>query len=667
MCRTKIHGGRQCPCRQTPEYKARAAARRRSNRAAKKNLKTYLESQGMTDTAAHVASIKPSQIPAFLAAIGADNKVIGVDMPGASAGVKDGSVEADAFVKTAAKEAKKRGVTFAALVGDGPESGLDNGETEFFKKYDSLPGKEYREAVAVAILNEYIDNGDSALHEYISGIDVGKFGDWKTIETEIFRVAKEGEFPNEEKREVLRKLKKNVENMSNSPSWPEGENMWNEKNGVTVDKFKEDDSSWKSWENGINLFSVYGQKPEVGLFLSAVKSGKKVEVMPLAGGLCAARVRGIESEQKGTVLVYRPIPHLDGFQAFRGNRDSYCSINEEDFNKLFTPKGELKATAGMTEEEKKLLFTDGKITTQRLRGDDEEFKKHFNDRQIQMSQALKQNLQPLSNSYSIARGNSYLQQRFPGNYNLVGADAKQRQAFFNKGTAMLHEKDPQRPKELKNAYDLILAKNTIAAKGLAKAPHITKKALKAEAMAAKKLLTKEEKVELLEYTGAGYSQYGYAAISGDNGYNYYGYGHKKFSNIERIDNAIKRVEKSNTTPRILYRGYKTPGGMEVKDYLDSLEIGATFKTTRIMSTTSNPEIANNFAHAGVKEVKSVVMVYLPTTKGVALTNGTSEYADKESEVVMGVGDKYTVVDKVFDSDSNTAYVYVAGDDYVPTK
>lgn len=132
----------------------------------------------MTDTAAQVSSMKPSQIHGFIVALGVDPAVLGVKTPGTNAGVKDGTSEADRFIETATREAKEKGLNFSSLLSD--KDGFSLSE------YDNLEGQEYSRAVGGAIISEYLRRGSSPeeVNDFIDGVDMDKVGTWEALSSQ---------------------------------------------------------------------------------------------------------------------------------------------------------------------------------------------------------------------------------------------------------------------------------------------------------------------------------------------------------------------------------------------------------------------------------------------------------------------------------------------------
>lgn len=673
MCRSLLQGGRKCPCRQSPEYKKRALERRKKNRAAKSNLKKYLKEQGMEDTAKKLSGINPSQIPSFMEKLGLDPKVLGVKAPAAVVGVKEGNVEADEFVATAAKEAKEKGLKLSMFIKDSvdtpaistPEIPADKQEAKFdrFLKFEGYSSDEYSKAVAAAIVGEYAKNENiDVLYDFIADVNVEKVGGWKALK-DYFMTA-DYDVPSEEEQRLISRLDKvraeieqeNEPTMTADPFTDEGVKKVTETNDSS--------EKWKEWNEKIThaCHSFYG---DTGRFVKwlvyAQKEQKELTTIPLGGGLYATKIGLLEER----VFVFRGgNEHETGIRAFDPVAKSAVELSPEAFNSMLDREGNFILGKKLGDEGLRQVMSEGIMTEERLRGGTYYIQKGKEARATRMQDNIANSMVNLSNTYAIAHGKTFLHKKFSENYQLIGDNAAQRESIFNKGTAFIAESNPELAESAKKSETFRELKSAIeSADHVKNCPYTENKELDAERKYALDTLKHYEQAAIWDYTGSSYRSFGELATGGEDGYQKYDYQGVTFEDVENANSGIKRIQEKNARPRLLYRGYNPPKGMNYKQYAEALSPGSTFVTSRITSTTVKPNVTAKFMKGKYSERGNVVMVYLPTKKGIALGKGTSKFADEEGEVLVGIGEKFTVVDTVVDEKKNTAFVYVADENY----
>lgn len=128
-----------------------------------------------------------------------------------------------------------------------------------------------------------------------------------------------------------------------------------------------------------------------------------------------------------------------------------------------------------------------------------------------------------------------------------------------------------------------------------------------------------------------------------------------YDDAVEVNDALKKIQKQNTDSRYLYRGVSLPKGQTAKDYVANFASGDTVANTKMLSTSENLSTAKYFAKKGGQ---NVFFVY--KTKKGADVSGIS-YNRSESESVIPIGEKMTVVESTVDKSGN-AVIFLTDND-----
>lgn len=325
----------------------------------------------------------------------------------------------------------------------------------------------------------------------------------------------------------------------------------------------------------------------------------------------------------------------------------------------------------MSEEEKRAYIRSGSLSKSRLDGSSGTLPNEncgITDRKKAIKDIFgTRNLRSLSGVYAIAKGETYFQKNLANTpesrakYVHTGRTRREKQAYFVNGAIKLKERDEERAKKFQSSDEFAAIKKTIETHGLAEMDG-TGSAHISEAEHARERMSPEEGKAIYNYTGENYT--GFNTLSISSGRVKVGTDSDDFTvptveDVGYVNDAARRI--TSEKPRMLYRGYKPPIGTSLNDYYKEMNPGDKFASTRVLSTTTDPDTASSFSNEEYDHTESVVMVYLPTRKGVAVGTGTSANPD-EKEVILGAGEEFTVVDKKLDEEKRTMYLYVAADD-----
>lgn len=649
MCRA---GGRRCPHQSSPEYKKRAAERRKKNRKAKKNLVHYFEEKGMDNTAKKLNGIRPSQIPAFLKAVGLDEKVLGTDIPGSNAGLKDTEVEASQFVDIALKEMNKKEISNNNDSVSKSAESIDENSVENYKK-------ELVQNMAEKIYDIYQDDSvyyydkEKQVYDYIDTLveNVDKFGTgdeyWKSVEKGINDIITEREL-GKPYIEAVDTYISNVEKIQNSDDYPKLiNNLDSFPDANTIDdKLIEEYRQYKKE----NQYSFYYD--QLGYALS---SGKDFEILnhkDLGNGIYFIQIRGIISDYDNSLG-----PHYIMYKINENEKDLERRFRTVPIRNFYV--GEIPASLGLEgidEEEKKqiterydLSYYVNDLTS---RGRTKEAMKELLMRTKTQTVNYKQ-IRGLAVAKNIESGETFLQKKFSNiPIKHVGNTVSKRSSYFQAGVSLVEETNIEASKKIaKKAAIKTNIKKLLGEHDKNNTP--TKSAIKDERIDAEialQSLNSDDRNRVLNYTDTDYSNYSSRS-----------YGtYRRFStvtdeDVEKLNDVIKKVSKASVKKeRFLYRSLKCPSGLSAKQYADSLQVGDVTITNKLTSTSIKHSVTQGFGNSGVNNSETVQFVY--HTKKGAFVNSVSMH-NTEEEVIIPIGEKMVVVDKIKSADGTETIIF----------
>lgn len=116
--------------------------------------------------------------------------------------------------------------------------------------------------------------------------------------------------------------------------------------------------------------------------------------------------------------------------------------------------------------------------------------------------------------------------------------------------------------------------------------------------------------------------------------------------LKELNDTIKTIsDNSVSNYRTLYRGSRGPSNMSAKDYLDCFETGDVVVSNKMLSTSLDTKVSNQFGIDRKDNSPSVLFVY--NSKKGAYVEPISQMRG-EKEVVIPIGEKMVVVDKTID-------------------
>lgn len=116
--------------------------------------------------------------------------------------------------------------------------------------------------------------------------------------------------------------------------------------------------------------------------------------------------------------------------------------------------------------------------------------------------------------------------------------------------------------------------------------------------------------------------------------------------LKELNDTIKKVSDSSVSSyRTLYRGSRGPSNMSAREYLDCFDTGDVIVSNKMLSTSLDTKVSNQFGIDRKDNSPSVLFVY--NSKKGAYVEPISQMGG-EKEVVVPIGEKMVVVDKTID-------------------
>lgn len=635
MCRA---GGRRCPHQSSPEYKKRAAERRRKNRQAKKNLVQYFQNKGMNDTAKQLVGIRPSQINGFLKEVGLDEKILGTDIPGSNAGLKDTKVEASKFVEVALKEMEKISTEES---NDIAQQQLSEEEIESYKN-------ELINDMAEKIYNIYQDNQIASfsktilVYDYMDKLveNVDKFGIgddyWKSIEDSV----NESIIEKEHGKEYLEAVDTYMSNIK--------DRIYNRDYPKLIDNLDSFPDASHIDEKTIKACQEYREKDQYAFYYDrfgyALSNSENCEILShkdLGNGVYFVKIKGVVSPYDDSTGPHSMFYKIDEKTKQLGNKFETIPIHEHDLGRIPASLG----FDGIDEEKQKEISKKYEFAYYasdligRTRRDS--MTKGFLTKTKSLTVGYK-HIRKLAIAKNIESGQTFLQKNF-SNIPIKhwGETVAQRSSYFQAGFSIVNENNLEASKRIsKKSTIKTNIKKLLGEHDTNNIP--TTSSIKAEKTEAAKIinsLDSDEQKRIVEYTDIEYSNYSSRAYG-----MYRKASHINDEEVEVLNNIIKKVSQDSVKrERFLYRSLKCPSGLSAKEYADSLQIGDVTVTNKLTSTSIKHSITDNFGNSGVNNSETVQFVY--HTKKGAFVNSISMH-DNEEEVIIPIGEKMVVIDKI---------------------
>lgn len=620
MCRSKLLGGRRCKCGSTQAARKRALDNRKKNRLARRNLASYFKSQEMNETAKAVMQMNPSAIPALLDEMKIDQAVLGVEAPNADRVAQD-QRRNEQIIALALKESE----------GKEQEQLLDTSSMD-----NSVPQKT-QEEIARGVAQFVIDAFEGDPDE--SGIFEDK------------------------NYERLNELYPHVNSLPVPDDEPDASNFWNGFSKSITSQISELRMGYVS-DKTRRLMDTLGDEPLETVKFKELTNDEAKKVLDTENNIGDGSyvmddmLDNIRFNNAGASLVDAG----DGFYIYR-------NFTQATF--LYIPAGQ-EGAEDLTVYRSRTLYS--KFA-------------HLTDHNKDYPRGL--GLSKLSEKDKI----EMIRKGDIAGYLYVMKEQKPLQTCVEVLTTEATNKpqvNPDLMKDLRSSHSYVKGKTLVhSLKPSTSFPPISAVALRnfasghilgSERTAITKSFeqvygepdvdirtvtrTYDEKLEskrfaltldnddderIQSYTASGYTSYANiatGAVSQEES--------TTSEDLEKLNNRIIEFSKTIKHPRTVLRGQEPPYGMTPQSFLDSLEIGQTVTSSRLLSTSSKPELATNF-----NGDNGVVYVYR-TRQGAAVS--TISGHTTEHEVILPTGADFVCVGKGYEK--GRAVVYLSDKDLV---
>lgn len=645
MCRGNHQGGRRCPGQSSTAAKRAAADRRRNNRRAKKNVKNFFVSQGMTDTADAVDDMTPSQIPGLLDALGVDTSVLGDVTVPVSVHASQDKRNPGEIIEIATQEAKELNIALLPPVSDQGE----------------VPTQE-------SILNAFNDIFHKSLGEperskYFSILDYGIDHCPDDIDN-IFRMFNQLPFPDDfstKTNEIYDIAMKANRRMRASTS----EEMGNYKDIIFESIIEGKSAPFTDVTKEVSDKLPEGQYPyrHEGFYLLHKLKHGDMKLHDLGGGLYYMEEKqSYDEENGGHYYLYSPDNFDDidqviiGAQSWGEEKPDHRSfpivygggitgLGREEIKKIITYNG-YPDVAKQTNELAQQIRNDENARESAQHHVDSIIFNVFESKLLKLSSG---DIEELHVSHNIGNKMTFAHQEagLDTPFTTVKDMRQFRMGMMTTDRVPLSGKLKEFSEELVNV--------TIAPQSRDEEEEI-RDTLREEVDAAGDYLIRidtgprmEDIDEVfLNYTGSHYPQYATDAIGLEKSPYY-----RDRNKI--INDAIKDYQENVTIePRNIFRGMSVPLGMEPDEYFDSVNIGDVSITTKLTSTSYLRNVATSFSGE-----RNIVSVY-HTKKGAPVEAMSAN--DFESEIILPVGEEYVCVGKRYDYRADSYVFYYADKD-----